>query len=137
MTFSSLYLKASKCAFQFFVFMLSSFSRVQFFATQWIVALQAPLSMGFFRQEYWDGLPCPPPGDLPDPRIEPVSLSLLHWQAGSLSLGPPREPFFFFFGSQYLCEIFINHVTSILGPLCIEVMLCPAQEQLARVTISD
>ena len=97
MTFSSLYLKASKFAFQFFAFMLSSFSRVQFFATQWIVALQAPLSMGFFRQEYWDGLPCPPPGDLPDPRIEPVSLSLLHWQAGSLSLGPPREPFFFFF----------------------------------------
>ena len=34
----------------------------------------APLSMGFSRQEYWSGLPCPPPGDLPDPEIEPVSL---------------------------------------------------------------
>ena len=36
---------------------------------------QAPLSMGFSRQEYWSGLPCPPPGDLPDPRIKPVSLT--------------------------------------------------------------
>ena len=36
------------------------------FATPWTVACQAPLSMGFFRQEYWSGLPCHPPGDLPD-----------------------------------------------------------------------
>ena len=55
--------------------MLSCFSHVQLFVTQWAVALQAPLSMGFFRQEHWSGLPCPPPGDLPDPRIEPASLS--------------------------------------------------------------
>ena len=39
----------------------------------WTVARQAPLSMGFSRQEYWSGLPCPPPGDLPDPGIEPMS----------------------------------------------------------------
>ena len=37
----------------------------------WTVARQAPLSMGFSRKEYWSGLPCPPPGDLPDPGIEP------------------------------------------------------------------
>ena len=37
-------------------------------------ACQAPLSMGFSRQEYWSGLPCPPPGDLPDPGIKPASL---------------------------------------------------------------
>ena len=43
--------------------------------TQWTVAHQAPLSMGFSRQEYWGGLPCPPPGDLPDPGIKPTSLS--------------------------------------------------------------
>ena len=56
--------------------MLSCFSRVQLFATQWTlwtVAHQAPLSMGSSRQEYWSGLPCPPPRDLPDPGIEPVS----------------------------------------------------------------
>ena len=50
-----------------------SLSRVQFFATPWTAARQAPWSMGFPRQEYWSGLPCPPPGDLPDPGIEPMS----------------------------------------------------------------
>ena len=53
---------------------LSHFSRVQLFATLWTIAPQAPLSMGFSRQEYWSGLPFPLPGDLPDPGIELVSL---------------------------------------------------------------
>ena len=53
--------------------MLSRFSRVQLFVTLWMVALQAPLSMGFSRQNYWSGLPFPSPADLPDPGIEPVS----------------------------------------------------------------
>ena len=46
------------------------------FATPWTVALQASLFVGFFRQEYWSGLPLPSPGDLPDPGIEPKSLTL-------------------------------------------------------------
>ena len=50
-------------------------SRVWLFATSWSVACQAPLSMGFSRQEHWSGLPFPSPGDLPDPRIEPMSLA--------------------------------------------------------------
>ena len=54
--------------------LLSRFSRVGLFATPWTVALQAPLSMGFSRQEYWRGLPFPSPGDLPDPGMEPTSL---------------------------------------------------------------
>ena len=54
--------------------MLSRFSRVRLFETPWTVALQAPLSKGFSRQEHWSGLPSPPPGDLPDPGIEPVVL---------------------------------------------------------------
>ena len=45
-------------------------SGVQVFATPWTVAHQAPLSMVFFRQEYWSGMPLPSPGDLPDPGIE-------------------------------------------------------------------
>ena len=45
-------------------------------ATSWTVVHQAPLSMGFPRQKYWSVLPCPPPGDLPDPGIKPVSLAL-------------------------------------------------------------
>ena len=44
-------------------------------ATPWTVAHQAPLSMGFSRQEYWSGLSCPPPGDFPDPGIKPASLT--------------------------------------------------------------
>ena len=49
-------------------------SSVQLFATLWTVAYQAPLSMGFSRQEYWSGLPCPSPGHLPRPGIKPASL---------------------------------------------------------------
>ena len=44
---------------------------VWLFATPWTVARQAPQSVGFSRQEYWSGLPCPPPGDLPHPGVEP------------------------------------------------------------------
>jgi len=47
--------------------MPSHFSRVRLFAIQWTVACQAPLSIGFSRQKFWSGLPCPTPGDLPDP----------------------------------------------------------------------
>ena len=54
--------------------MPSCFNCVLLFATPWILAFQALLSMGFSRQEHWSGLPCPPPGDLPNPGIEPVSL---------------------------------------------------------------
>ena len=56
------------------VCVLSHFSHVQPFATPWTVACWAPLSKGFSRQEYWSGLPCLPPGDLPHPGIEPPSL---------------------------------------------------------------
>ena len=55
--------------------LLGHFSRVRLFATLWITAREAPLSMGFSRQEYWNGLPCPPPGALLDPGIEPKSLT--------------------------------------------------------------
>ena len=53
-----------------------SLSRVQLFATPWIVARQAPLSMGLSQQEYWNGLPFPPPGDLPDSGIKSGSPAL-------------------------------------------------------------
>ena len=51
---------------------LSHFSHVQLFATLWTLALQAPLSTGFSRQEYWSGLLCPSPGDLSKPGTEPM-----------------------------------------------------------------
>ena len=55
--------------------MLRHFSCFWLFSTPWTVACQAPLSMGFSRQEYWSGLPSPPPGDLPDPGIDLASLT--------------------------------------------------------------
>ena len=53
--------------------MLSRFSQVWLYVSLWTAACQAPLSMGFSRQEYWSGLPCPPPGDHPSSGTEPVS----------------------------------------------------------------
>ena len=77
-----------------------SLSCVGLFATPWTVAHQAPPSMEFSRQEYWSGLPFPPPGDLPDPRIEPTSPAcigrqiLYHWvtwEAGGLRVFNPQN----------------------------------------------
>ena len=62
---------------------------VRLSVTPWTVAHQAPLSMGFSRQEYWSGLTCPSPGDLSDPGIEPQSPTL---QAGSSPSEPPGTP---------------------------------------------
>ena len=73
-----------------YVCMLSHCSRVQFFATLWTTALEAPLSMRFPTQERWSGLPCPPPGDLPHPGTEPASLASPAWQVSTLPL--PGKP---------------------------------------------
>ena len=64
-------------------------SLVELLVILWTVAHQAPLSMGFSRQENWSGLPCPPPWDLLDPRIEPASLAL---QEDSSPTEPPGKP---------------------------------------------
>ena len=65
---------------------MKSLSHVRLFVTLWTVAHQAPLSMGFSRQEYWSGLPFPSPGYLPDPGMEPRSPTL---QAHALTSEPP------------------------------------------------
>ena len=67
---------------------LCHFICVRLFVTPWTVAHQAPLSMGFSWQEHWSRLPCPPPGDLPDPGTEPESPASPALQADSL----PAEP---------------------------------------------
>ena len=66
-----------------------SLSRVQLFSTTWTVAHQAPLSMGFSRQGYRSGLPCPPPGDLLDPGVKPMSPALT---GRFFTTAPPRKP---------------------------------------------
>ena len=68
---------------------VKSLSRVRLFVTPWTVAHLAPLSMGFSRQEYWNGFPFLPLGNLPDPGSEPVSPAL---QADSLPTEPPGKP---------------------------------------------
>ena len=78
---SSLFLLSPTCA--------ELLSCVRFFVTPRTVARQAPLSMGFSRQEYWSGLPCPPPGDLPNSGIKARSPAL---QADSLPSEPPGKP---------------------------------------------
>ena len=89
-------------------------SRVLLFVTAWTVAFQAPLSMGFSRQEYWRGLPCPPPWDLSNPGIEPRSPAL---QVDSLPSEPPGKPqihtTIYEIGSMYstiLYSIFCNNL---------------------------
>ena len=77
-----------------FACVLSNFSHVQLFVILWTVAHQAPLSMGFSRQEYWSGLPGPPRGDLPDPGIEPASLTSLALAGRFFTIGATREAIF-------------------------------------------
>ena len=61
-------------------------------STPWTVACQAPLSIGFSRQEYWSGLPCLPPGDLPSPGIEPASLTSPALARGFFTTSATRKP---------------------------------------------
>ena len=70
---------------------LNHLSHIRLFATLWTVAHQAPLFMGFSRQEYWSGLSCPPPGDLPDPGIEPMSLVSPALAGGFFTISAPWE----------------------------------------------
>ena len=73
--------------------------------TPWTVACQVPLSRRLFWQEYWNGLPFPPPEDLPGPGIESESLRLLHWQVDSL---PPRH-----LGSPYALLQLLSHFSRV------------------------
>ena len=70
---------------------MCSVSHVQFFETPWTVAHQTPLSMEFFRQEYWSGLPFPIAGNLPDPEIEPMSLVSCALAGRSLTIASPGK----------------------------------------------
>ena len=79
------------------VWVLNRFSHIGLFATLWTIARQAPLSMGFSRQEYWSGLPCPPPGDFSHPGIKPEFPVTPAVQVDSLPAEPLGKP------KWYLC----------------------------------
>ena len=88
-------LHPSLLGFQLYIHVcvLSHFIHIRFFATPWTVAWKAPLTMGFSRQEYCSELPCPPPGDVPNPGIKPPSAVSPALQAVSLPIEPPGKPF--------------------------------------------
>ena len=94
--------------------LLSHSSRVQLLATLWTVAHQAPLSLGFSRQEYWSRLPCPPPWDLPNKRTEPTSPPSPDLQAGSLPIEPPGKRYQLCPNRTYflILESFLSPATS-------------------------
>ena len=83
-------------------------SHVQLFATSWTLACQAPLSIEFSRQEYWNGLSFPPPGDLPNPGIKPRSPTL---HADSLPCEPPGKPYIKWFlkEKEYVKAVYCHH----------------------------
>ena len=85
--------------------MLSHFSHVLLFVTPWTVACQPHLSMGFWRQESWNGLPCPPAGDL-DPGIEPLSLASSALQGNTFTAEPPTGK------AQYNIRIIVDALKS-------------------------
>ena len=88
------------------VFTFSCFVIVQIFATPWTVAHQVPLSMGFSRQEYWNGLPFPPPGDLPDSGIELTSPVSFAERTQKMSF----PPYVFIFDlSLYICILIFSY----------------------------
>ena len=82
--------------------MLNHFSCVQLFVTPWSVARQAPLFLGFSKKEYWSGLPGPPPGDPPDPEIEPTYPAAPASQVESSLLSHQ--------GSPYICINTHTHI---------------------------
>jgi len=79
---------------------LSHCSRLWLFATLWTLAHKAPLSMEFSRQEYWSGVPYPPPGDLPDPGVEPVTLASPALAGVFFTTAPPGKSPFVMLGAQ-------------------------------------
>ena len=83
-------------------------------ATQWTVAHQVPLSMSFSRQEYWSGLPFPPPEDLPDPGIESMSSASPALKVGSLPAEPSGP------GTSTLLHVSNVHFLCLINsPLCV------------------
>ena len=91
--------------------------------TPWTEARQAPMPMEFSRQEYWSGLPCPPPGDLPDPGIKPVSLALA---GGFFTIGLPGKLPARFIQKRHIC------VSAISAGILKETLFTTEKQQLQK-----
>ena len=91
-----------------FLFYIYALGRVQLFVIPWSVVSQAPLSMGFFRQEYWSRLSFPPPEDLPDPGIEPMYLMSPALVGRFFPTVPPGKPSFSIDNGNYLKTVYLS-----------------------------
>ena len=101
-----------------------SLSHVRFFVTLWTVVYHGPLSLGFFRQEFFSGFPFSPSGDLPDPGIEPRSPASLALQADSFTAEPWEKPYLWV--SQAPKDLYVSYLGfSRYAPLLLERL--PAQ----------
>ena len=114
--------------------MLSYLSCVRLFATLWTVVHQAPLSMGFPRQEYWSELPCLYPGHLPDPGIEPTSPVAPALQMESLLLSHPGNPLSFISYSK-LCNKEAGNVEIKMVCTYEQHLFCAARENKAEQSL--
>ena len=109
-------------------------SHVRLIVTPWTVAHQASPSMGFFRQEYWSGLPFPPPGDLPDPGTKLASPLSLALQADSLYTEPSGKPL----SSWYACWVGVTGTWLRVAVLFIQArssLLFPENVVLREITL--
>ena len=94
--------------FLFYVKEVKLLNPVQLFVIPWTVVCQAPLSMGFSRQEYWSGLPFHSPEDVPEPEVEPMSPAL---QADSLPSEPSGKAYKFCFINELICIIYFYYAS--------------------------
>ena len=121
--------------------MLSRFICVWFSATPWTVAHQACLSMGFSTWDYWSGLPCPPPGDLPDLGVEPESLTSPALAGGFLTTSATWEAQWFSECSLCISAISItwpgSSVHGILQARLLEWVVMPFSKEPTRQTDSQ
>ena len=115
------------CSTYVFACMLSHFSHVWLFETLWTVACQAPLFMGFSRQEYWCGLPCPPPGELPYPGIKLTSPASPKLQVNYLPTELPGKPKYICIYTHTYIYIYIFLLVVILnGTSCYQILFLTA-----------
>ena len=111
--------------FSLVLLLLNHFSHIQLLATPWTIACQAPLSIGFSRQEYWSGLTCPPPGNLPNRGIKPASLTFPALAGRYFTTRATWEDYVCVCIYMYMCVYIYTHThIHIYTHVCIYIYIC-------------